>query len=151
MPLGIDLELVLPRDNATVPLVRHILRHTLTEFGVTAACVGDVELAVTEAAANVIEHSDGDEQYEITVSVDEQRCRIRILDGASDFDGTGGPTEFPTGMAEQGRGMPLMKALMDSTRFETVPDQGTVLQLVKALEFETAPLQPATPVPPHGG
>lgn len=149
MPLGIDLELVLPRDNATVPLVRHILRHTLTEFGVTAACIGDVELAVTEAAANVIEHSDGDSQYEIAVSVDEERCRIRVVDGSSDFDGTGGPTEFPTGLAEQGRGLLLMQALMDSIKFEVVPEQGTVVQLVKLLEFDRAPLQPAAPVPPH--
>lgn len=35
MALNIKLDLCLPRDTATVPLVRHVLRHTLDEFGVT--------------------------------------------------------------------------------------------------------------------
>lgn len=149
MPLGIDLELVLPRDNATVPLVRHILRHTLTEFGVTAACVGDVELAVTEASANVIEHADGDDQYEIKVSVDEEQCRIRVIDTGTGFDGSEVPSQFPTGTAEQGRGILLMRALMDSIKFESEPEQGTVVHLVKDLAFDDAPLRRARPVPPH--
>src|SRR5688572_15741539 len=111
MPLGIELDLVLPRDNATVPLVRHILRHTLTEFGVSSNCVGDVELAVTEAAANVIEHTDGDGQYAITVAVDEQRCVIRVIDDGSGFDQQV-PSEYPPGDVDHGRGLLLMQALM---------------------------------------
>lgn len=149
MALGIDLELVLPRDNATVPLVRHILRHTLSEFGVSAECVGDVELAVTEAAANVIDHADGDDQYEITVSVDEQQCRIKVIDTGTGFDGSAAPTEMPAGTAEDGRGILLMRALMDSIRFESRPEEGTVVHLVKDLAFDTGPLEPAAPVPPH--
>lgn len=139
MPLGINLDLVLPRDNATVPLVRHILRHTLTEFGVTAGCVGDVELAITEAAANVVEHSGGDDEYEIKVSVDEERCEIRVIDAHNGFD-PAVAEDFPGSEAERGRGILLMQALMDSLQFESEPERGTVVHLTKALDFDVAPL-----------
>lgn len=148
MPLGIELDLVLPRDNATVPLVRHILRHTLTEFGVSPDCVGDVELAVTEAAANVIEHTDGDGQYAIKVAVDEQRCVIRVIDDGGGFD-QAVPSEYPPGDVDHGRGLLLMQALMDSMTFESAPEDGTIVRLVKDLVFDKAPLRPARPVPPH--
>jgi serine/threonine-protein kinase RsbW len=148
MPLAIDLGLVLPRDNATVPLVRHVLRHTLTEFGVDHQCVGDVELAVTEAAANVIEHSGGDDEYEVKVSVDEHRCEIRVIDAHHGFDPAIADA-FPGSDAEHGRGLLLMQALMDSLHFESEPERGTVVRLTKALDFEVAPLTRATRVPPH--
>ena len=147
MPLGIDLQLVLPRDNATVPLVRHILQSTLTEFGVRADCVGDVLLAVTEASANVIEHSAGDDEYEVKVSVDEQRCEIRVIDAHNGFD-PAVADGFPGSEAERGRGLLLMQALMDGLEFESEPETGMVVRLTKDLAFDVAPLTRARKVEP---
>jgi serine/threonine-protein kinase RsbW len=148
MALGIDLELKLPSENATVPLVRHLLRHTLTEFGVSAQCVADVELAVTEAAANVVEHAGEEDDYQIRVLVDEVQCEIQVMDSGPGFrpDVTG---DFPTGQAEGGRGLLLMQALVDRLTFEPNDEAGTIVRLVKLLEFDDAPLIPAKPVPPH--
>ena len=149
MPLGIDLDLNLPRDNQTVPLVRHILRHTLTEFGVTEACVGDVELAITEACANVIEHASGDDDYAVTVKVDEQCCEIRVIDRGHGFDQLVAD-QYPPGDAERGRGLLIMEALMDSMAFETAAEAGTVVVLRKDLEFDVAPLQRTRRARAHG-
>ena len=146
MPLGIDLQLVLPRDNATVPLVRHILQSTLTEFGVSADCVGDVLLAVTEASANVIEHSAGDDEFEVRVSVDEQRCEIRVIDAHNGFD-PAIADGFPGSDAERGRGLLLMQSLMDSLEFRSEPEEGMVVRLTKDLTFDVAPLTRAKPAP----
>jgi serine/threonine-protein kinase RsbW len=148
MPLGIDLELSLPRDNATVPLVRHILQATLTEFGVASECVSDVLLALTEAAANVVEHSAGEDEYQVTVSVDEDRCDIRVIDQHNGFDAAL-PDAFPGSEAERGRGLLLMRALVDTLQFENQPETGTVVHLTKRLAFDVAPLTRARPVPPH--
>ena len=148
MPLGIELELNLPRDNATVPLVRHILRHTLTEFGVTQECVGDVELAVTEACANVIEHASGDDEYEVRVAVDDAQCEIKVIDMGNGFDQLLA-ADYPDGDAEHGRGLLIMRALMDSMTFESEPEQGTVVRLTKSLAFDVAPLKRARIVPRH--
>lgn len=150
MPLGIDLDLNLPRDNATVPLVRHILRHTLTEFGVTESCVGDVELAITEACANVIEHASGDDDdYAVTVNVDERRCEIRVIDRGIGFDQLVAD-QYPPDDAERGRGLLIMEALMDSLAFETAAENGTTVVLRKQLEFDVAPLLRTRRVRGHG-
>jgi serine/threonine-protein kinase RsbW len=145
MPLGIDLELTLPSDTTTVPLVRHILQYTLTEFGVQAECVGDVLLAVTEACANVVEHADADDdEYRITVAVDERTCEIRVIDTGHGFDQTLA-AGYPAADAERGRGLHLMRSLMDSLTFHSEPERGTVVHLTKALRFDVAPLRAARP------
>src|SRR5207244_2567226 len=125
MPVTIKIELCLPRDVATVPLVRHMLRHTLLEYGVTADCVADVCLALSEACANVVEHTDGDDVYEVTVEVEDDHCGIRVIDVGTGFDyvalADGAATDH---LAERGRGIALMHALVDEAQFESVPEQG---------------------------
>jgi serine/threonine-protein kinase RsbW len=149
MALALNLELVLPRDTATVPLVRHILKYTLTEFGVAAHCVSDVELAVTEACANVVEHAAGDDEYEIRTSLDGDRCDIRVIDTGHGFDHASMRHLETSPESEGGRGLMLMQSLMDRIHFESEPELGTVVHLTKHLEFDIAPMTPATPVPPH--
>ena len=141
MPVSIKIELCLPRDVATVPLVRHMLRHTLQEYGVTGDCVADVGLALSEACANVVEHTDGEDVYEVTVAVEDQKCDIRVIDVGTGFDylalADGDATDH---LAERGRGIALMHALVDRAEFTSVPEKGTVVHLVKSLEFDVGPL-----------
>lgn len=144
MPPAINLDLTLPRDNATVPLVRHILKYTLSEFGVAAGCVADVELAVTEACANVVEHAAGDDEYAIAVQLTDELCEIRVIDTGHGFDHATMRQAVPDDDSEDGRGLRLMQALVDGIRFESEPEVGTVVHLTKILDFETAPLRPAT-------
>jgi serine/threonine-protein kinase RsbW len=145
MPLGIDLGLTLPSESSTVPLVRHILQYTLLQCGVESDCVGDVMLAVTEACANVVEHADGEDEYQIEVSVDGARCEIRVIDTGHGFD-QALATEMPGHEAEGGRGLLLMRSLMDTLSFDSEPDTGTVVRLTKTLEFAAPrPWAPATP------
>lgn len=132
--MGIVLELELPNDNATVPLVRHLLRHTLTEIGAVEECVADVELALTEACANVIEHADGDDVYEVKISVRHGVCEIQVIDTGNGFDQLIAD-EYPASDLEHGRGLLIMKALTDHLAFESHPEQGTVVCLSKALAF----------------
>lgn len=150
MTLAMKLELTLPRDTSTVPLVRHILKYTLSEFGVLADCVADVELAVTEATANVVEHATGEgDEYEISVQLTDDLCEIRVVDTGHGFDHESIGREAPEAASEGGRGVMLMRALVDRIRFESHPEVGTVVHLTKRLEFETAPGTPATPPEPH--
>lgn len=145
MPMGIDLGLTLPSETSTVPLVRHILQFTLTQFGVEPECVGDVMLAVTEACANVVEHADGEDEYQIEVSVDDARCEIRVIDTGHGFD-QAVAAEMPGHEAERGRGLLLMRSLMDTLSFDSEPDTGTVVRLTKKLRF--AARRPWTPTTP---
>lgn len=142
MALAINMELCLPRDTATVPLIRHVVTAILTEFGVTAECIGDVQLAITEACSNVVEHAGGDDEYELTISISPDRCEMRVVDQGHGFDfeslaGRDGDLE-----SERGRGIAVMQAVVDQVRFESVPERGTVVHLVKELQFDVAPLVP---------
>ena len=141
MPLSIKMELNLHRDVATVPLVRHVLTHTLREYGVKDQCVGEVSLAVSEACGNVVEHTTGDDEYEVTVDVVGDECEIRVIDVGTGFDHESLAATDQGQLSERGRGIALMHAVVDRVAFESVPETGTVVHLVKSLEFSRHPFE----------
>lgn len=134
--------LCLPRDEASVPVVRHICRDALLKLGVKDDCVSDIEIAVTEACSNVLHHAaDTEAEYEVTIEIDAHRCEIRIKDvGGEVFDGSAHELSGET--AESGRGIFLMRALVDDLKFLSEPEAGTVVHLVKMLDVpDDAPLK----------
>jgi serine/threonine-protein kinase RsbW len=138
VPLAIEvnLTLCLPRDTQTVPLVRHVVGAALRELGVTRDTTSDVELAVTEACANVVDHSHVQDEYEVRVAVNQERCEIRVVDTGHGFDFSSLDPDTPSPTDERGRGVVLMKALVDAIRFESKPEAGTIVHLVKELDFD---------------
>jgi serine/threonine-protein kinase RsbW len=134
-PMRIAFTLRLPRDEMSVPIVRHICRSALRELGVAGVCLGDIELAVTEACTNVLKHAQGtNQQYEVEVEVNEDACEIRVIDTGIGFMATDSFTQA-SGTAEQGRGLHLMEALVDDLHFISQPEQGTIVHLAKRLEL----------------
>ena len=129
--------LCLPRDEASVPVVRHVCRDALVLLGVTDDCVSQIELAVTEACTNVLRHVEGtDAEYEVSVSVNETRCDIRLLDSAGEIfahEEHGREEAHPE--AESGRGIFLMRAMVDELKFVSEPETVSVVHLVKNLEL----------------
>lgn len=136
MPVAIKMQLCLPRDTATVPLARHVIKHVLAEIGVTRRCIGDIEIAITEACANVVEHTVGDDEYELTVSVTPTRCEMRVVDTGRGFDYEAVAEQTPDLDGERGRGIGLIRALVDRVEFESVPEKGMIVHLVKELELD---------------
>ena len=52
-----NLSVQVPRDWISIPLVRHLARDAMAELGVVEEDAADVQLALTEACANVMDHS----------------------------------------------------------------------------------------------
>src|SRR5581483_6084831 len=119
--MQISLALNLPRDASTIPVARHIARDALREVGVTAECSMDIEVALTEAASNVVRHSGPGDQYEVGVTLDADLCTIRVVDTGRGFDFESFVGLSSELSAEQGRGMELMHALVDQVVFESKP------------------------------
>jgi serine/threonine-protein kinase RsbW len=132
----VTLSLQLPRDRLSVPVTRHLVSAALQEVGVIREDIDDVELALTEACANVIDHSGPGDAYEVAVTVAPSACHIRVVDLGHGFDHESLSTQMADLDAEHGRGVALMHALVDQVRFESQPEHGTVVHLVKHLHFD---------------
>ena len=107
----------------------------MDKLGVEGDCLSDMELAVTEACTNVLQHAAGtDDDYEVAVEVNETMCEIRVTDGGAGFD-HGAARGMASTSAESGRGIQLMKALVDRVAFVSAPEEGTIVHLVKELSL----------------
>ncbi|MGH9041970.1 MAG: ATP-binding protein [Acidimicrobiia bacterium] len=132
--------LKLPRDTATVPLVRTLCRDAMTRLGVTSSCRGDVALALTEACANVVRHAAGVTEYTVTVELGPEHCHIRVIDDGEGLGDTAVLAEMPDPDDDSGRGIALMSLLVDNVDFTSRPEDGTVVHLEKHLELEEGSL-----------
>ncbi|MEA2433080.1 MAG: serine/threonine-protein kinase RsbW [Actinomycetota bacterium] len=138
--MKIVFSLSLPRDEASVPVVRHICRDALLNLGVQRESVEEIEVATSEACTNVLKHVSGtQDSYEVSVEVNDSQCEIRVIDTGYGFDYSSledfGHTHVDPD-AEGGRGIFLMRAMVDSIRFTSEPEQGTIVHLIKHLELE---------------
>jgi serine/threonine-protein kinase RsbW len=132
----LTITLCLPRDELTVPVARHIVRGSLAQVGVVDGAVDDIELALSEACTNVLKHSGPGDAYDVSVSLENERASIRVVDTGHGFDWQSLGDEVAPPSAERGRGIELMRALVDRVKFESVPETGTVCHLEKTLELE---------------
>ncbi|MBV8958472.1 MAG: ATP-binding protein [Actinobacteria bacterium] len=140
--MQISLALNLPRDAATIPVARHIARDALREVGVTDECSMAIEVALTEAATNVVKHSGPGDAYEVGMTLSGDHCTIRVVDTGRGFDFSSLAGLASDLSAERGRGMELMHALVDQVTFESKPEAGTIVHLEKQLQLlDASPLQ----------
>jgi serine/threonine-protein kinase RsbW len=60
------LTLTLPRQTGSVAVTRQALGRILSALGVRADCRQDIELALSEACSNAVQHTHSGPAYEIT-------------------------------------------------------------------------------------
>jgi serine/threonine-protein kinase RsbW len=132
----IKLSLALPREELSVPVVRRVLKSSMQALGVEAEVIHDIEVALTEAVTNVLDHATHGEEYEVSAGIDGDICVIEIVDrGGAGFDASDLGHDDAHPAAEAGRGIQLMRALVDKVTFTNVPTVGTVVHLEKRLEW----------------
>jgi len=122
--LALRLDLTIPGDVREVgPAVERIMG-VISEMGCAKASHFEIELAVTEALANAVEHGcrhDACKSVEVCVECDRARgVLIIIRDPGTGFD----PAALPSPLhgeqiyREGGRGVFLINQLMDEVRYE---------------------------------
>jgi len=132
----IKLTLALPRDEYSVPVARRVLARSLDVLGVAETVVADIELALTEACTNVLDHAADSDEYEVSAGIDGTVCIIEVIDRGSGFDSAGAGLDDADPAAEDGRGIQLMRALVDKVTFTSRPQVGTVVHLEKQLVWD---------------
>lgn len=133
--MEIKLTLALPRDEYSVPVVRRVLSRSMEVLGVDQRVVADIELALTEACTNVLDHATETDEYEVSAGIDGTLCVIEVIDRGGGFDSTVKGLDHADPSAEDGRGIQLMRALVDKVTFTSRPQVGTVVHLEKQLEW----------------
>jgi serine/threonine-protein kinase RsbW len=134
--MQLQLDLDLPRDKLSVPVIRRVLGDALRTLGVVDDCVDDIEVALSEACTNVLDHVQAGEIYHVTARIDELTCVLEVVDKGAGFDDTVHGHADAVDDAETGRGIQLMRKLVDSVSFEPRTRGGTVVHLSKGLRFD---------------
>jgi serine/threonine-protein kinase RsbW len=139
--MQLQFVLRLPTDTKSVPIVRALCRQSLSLLGADRQCVTDIALAVTEACANVVLHSSSVTSFEVRVEIDDWDCTITVSDQGTGFDPE--RVHEVMSLAETGRGIELMRMLVDDLHF--VPAEGgTVVRLTKHLQIGEDAVRPSS-------
>ena len=91
-------------------------------------------LALHEAVSNVIRHAHRDvpgASLQIACALDDERIEIHLRDEGEPFDLAAVPSLNPAEMRLGGRGVFLMRTLMDELHCEPLPEKGNHLRMVK--------------------
>ena len=146
--MEIRIVLYLPRDAASVPVSRQVLDGCLQTLGVTLDTRTDIALALSEACANVIQHADPADEYEVQATAGNGRCVIEVVNTArrdavarADAGADGQPFTAPPGplspTAEHGRGLQIIDAVADNVRLTRNTSDGTTVHFEKELDWVT--------------
>jgi serine/threonine-protein kinase RsbW len=135
----VSLTVCLPSDSAGIRLVRQVMDNALVVLGVTAACRGEIAVALTEACDNVVAHARFTEQYEVTVKIAGEVCMIDVTDTGVGFVPPHRSFALPPVEAESGRGLYLIAALTDRFELQSQPGHGTTVRFAKQLSFTPNP------------
>jgi len=120
----------MPLDVTVLPLVRDRVRGFLDQDGLDEELVEDVVLCIQEACKNAIRHSGSARGILVRVAMDGRSVRIVVTDyGVGMREGVLELTPQP--MAESGRGLHIIRMLMDTVDVRV--DGGTEVRMSKRL------------------
>ena len=149
-----DLALVVPGETDYLYLIREFVTAVAHKMGFPAEHVGQIEIAVDEACANIIEHAYGSKSVPgrvivarnmgagapaitLRVSAYSDRIEVRILDHGPDFamNGLGelDLSEYVSGDRKRWMGTFIIRNFMDEVHHTYRPGEGNELVLVKYL------------------
>lgn len=109
----------------------------MRSLSVSESCISDMLLAVSEACSNAVRHGGPSNRYEVTASIGYGRCDVRIADSGSGLESM--PSQFPPADTENGRGLLIMRSVVDEISFGITPGRGTTVHLRKQLDWDEAP------------
>lgn len=94
----------------------------------------DIITAVGEVCDNAIEHGRSELGVDVEYVMTPTEFRVEVQDYGCGFDPTGRGEQPPDVFAESGRGIFLMKNLMDGWEIDSQPGRGTRIVMSKSLE-----------------
>ncbi len=132
---SVRFDFLVPSDLSYVLGINHLVSTLLKEFSLPAADYRiNIPLACDEAITNAMIHGNGsdiEKKVSIQIYISSSRIKLRIKDQGEGFDvdQVANPTDGENLMRSSGRGVYLMKSIMDTVEYK---DGGRVLEIEKA-------------------
>jgi serine/threonine-protein kinase RsbW len=118
--MGDKVEITVASDTRWLALIRRVIDEFCQQAGLDARERHSVTLAVGEAAANVMKHSyrgDHTKQLSLVCRHIGDGIEIEIRDQGEPFDPDSRPLPPPDELRAGGRGLYLIRAMMDSVEY----------------------------------
>jgi serine/threonine-protein kinase RsbW len=119
--------------------VDYFVEAKLKKCGLTESDLADVAISVTEAVTNAVIHgnkNDLQKRVTITLEIREPDITVWVKDQGNGFDPNSvpSPVENDNVLKKVGRGIFILKSLMDEVDFTIEPGEGTVVKFTKHCE-----------------
>jgi serine/threonine-protein kinase RsbW len=128
------LTLTLPSDLHMLAVARAFVEAVSQTAGLDRTTIHAVVLATSEAVSNIIRHAHHDRpdaHLQIQCRLRADAIEIHFLDEGAPFDIEAVPQLDPTELRVGGRGVFLMRALMDELTCQPRGERGNTLRMVK--------------------
>jgi len=120
--------------------IRELVGEAARQLGFSDKEIYSIQLAADEASSNIIEHAyEGIKggRLEIDLSTSDNRLKIVMRDHGKPFDPASVPEpNVKADLSERkigGLGLYLMRKLMDEVFYESSPEAGNILTMIKRL------------------
>ncbi|MET9343777.1 MULTISPECIES: ATP-binding protein [unclassified Nonomuraea] len=115
-------------------MVRRVLGDAMRSLSVSESCISDMLLAVSEACSNAVRHGGPANRYEVSASIGYGRCDVKVADAGTGLPSM--PLHYPPPETENGRGLLIMRSVVDEISFGITPGRGTTVHLRKHLAWD---------------
>lgn len=127
-----EIRLKIPCENEFAATVRLQAEAIARRSGFTDEEIYDIVTAVGEVCDNAIEHGGSERGIDVIYRFAPTEISVEVQDFGVGFEPTGRGEEVPDLFSERGRGIFLMKNLMDRVEIDSRPGQGTRVFLAKS-------------------
>jgi serine/threonine-protein kinase RsbW len=135
----IELDIRVPNQTRYLGLIgrigKDLARELEKEKGTGEMLAHHLDVVLTEAMSNAIRHAhdgDPDKSVHISISIAEEELCIRVYDHGQGFDLNALPVREPEELEEHGRGIYLIRCLMDTVVYRRSREYN-VLEMWKKL------------------
>ena len=136
-----EIVLSIPSSDKYIYLLDLVVAYLAKEMEFDEETTEQVNLAIIEAGTNAIRHGNGNDPDKTTLfrfRIEEDRLIVVVKDCGTGFDpeDVGDPLSPENFMKPCGRGIFLMRALMDEVEYNVDEGDGTQVRLVKYRESQ---------------
>lgn len=135
----IELDIRVPNQTRYLGLIgrigKDLARELEKEKGTGEMLAHHLDVVLTEAMSNAIRHAhdgDPDKSVHISISIAEEELCIRVYDHGQGFDLNALPVREPEELEEHGRGIYIIRCLMDTVVYRRSREYN-VLEMWKKL------------------